>query len=489
MPKNTNKTLTFAVYNKDQFPPGNETCELSCGRFIDIIEYIEKGGGLMRKIINRDLFSPGDVVIVAVSGGIDSMVLLDALAAERTALGLRLVVAHVNHGIRNASEEEYRFVERRCAEYDVPFEGMTLDPQKSGNFHQYARNRRYEFFAETARKHGAKKIALAHHADDQAETILMRLTRGSGFIGYAGMSERTAYGELELVRPLLHVSKQTIWEYQKEKNLEFRNDVSNDEDHYTRNRFRHHVLPVIAAEDPRYSEKFAQFSTYVGEAYVLVSRLTREYLESEVEWEPTEASFPVASFLSLDRIVARDVVKRVVDRLTGNTLEISFRHLGDVLALAANVRPNAGITVDKRLRVLREYDRLRFQTIPTSPRPFSVSISGPGRHELPNGDTVIIGENPCIDDGICIEVWYNRLDFLFPVTVRTRQAGDRIRLSGGTKKVADLLIDRKVPAEERARIPLFLNAAGEIFWIPGHRIGSVTGNGEQKIQICYVKGK
>lgn len=443
----------------------------------------------MQKIINLGLLAPGDGIVIAVSGGVDSMVLLDALAAERFSLGLRLVVAHVNHGIRKASEEEFAFVERRCAEYGIPFEGMVLDPQKGENFHQYARNRRYEFFSETARKHGAGKIALAHHADDQAETILMRLTRGSGFIGYAGMNERTAFGELELIRPLLRVSKKAIWDYQKAKNLEFRSDASNDEDHYTRNRFRHHVLPVIAAEDPRYSEKFAQFSAYVGEAYVLISRLAKAYLESETVWEETGASLPVASFLSLEPIVARDVVKRVVDRLTGNTLEISFRHLDDVLALAANPHPNAEISVDKRLCVRREYDRLRFQTVTASPRPFSVSVSGPGRHELPNGDTVIIGENPRIDDGISIEVWYNRLDFLFPVTVRTRLAGDRIRLSGGTKKVADLLIDRKVPAEERDRIPLFLNAAGEIFWIPGQRIGSVAGTGEQKTTFCYVRGK
>lgn len=443
----------------------------------------------MRKIIDRDLFSAGDAVVVAVSGGVDSMVLLDALAAERGPLGLRLVVAHVNHGIRKASEEEYQFVEKRCADYGIPFEGLVLDSQKGVNFHQYARNRRYAFFAETARKHNARKIALAHHADDQAETILMRLTRGSGFIGYAGMNDRTAFGDLEIVRPLLGVSKQTIWEYQKENHLDFRCDASNEEDHYTRNRFRHHILPVIAAEDPRYFEKFAQFSTYIGEAYALISRLAEDYLNSEVGWEETAASLPVASFRSLDRIVARDVVKRVVDRLTGNSLEISFKHLDDVLGLAVTTRPNARILVDKRLRVLREYDHLRFQTVTASFQPFSIAISGPGRYELPDGDIVIIGENPCIEDGISIEVWYNRLDFLFPVTVRTRQAGDRIRLSGGTKKVADLLIDRKVPAEERDRIPLFLNAAGEIFWVPGQRIGSVAATGEQKTKFCFVKGK
>lgn len=443
----------------------------------------------MRKILNLDLLSPDEAIVVAVSGGVDSMVLLDALAAERDSLRLRLIVAHVNHGIRKASEEEYRFVESRCADYGIPFEGMVLDRKEKENFHQYARTRRYEFFREIALRHHARKIALAHHADDQAETILMRLTRGAGFVGYAGMSARSSFGDIEIIRPLLEIPKKEILLYQKEHDLEFRSDSSNDEDHYTRNRFRHHIIPVIAAEDPQYPEKFAQFSTYVGEAYSLVSRLSRDYLGSRVDWGETDASVSVPSFLSLDRIVARDVVKRIVDRLTDNSLEISFLHLGNILALAENPRPNAKITVDKRFTVIREYDRLRFQAVIPSFLPFSVSISGPGRQELPNGDIVIIGENPCIVDGISIEVWYNNLDFLFPVTVRTRLPGDRIRLSGGTKKVADLLIDRKIPVEERNRIPLFLNAAGEVFWIPGQRIGTVAEAGSQKIKFQFLRGK
>jgi len=442
----------------------------------------------MNSIMNMNLISKGDAIVVAVSGGIDSMVLLDALCAVKNEMMLSLSVAHVNHRVRKESEEEYEFVQKKCMAYGIPFEGMILEHQDDDNFHNYARTKRYAFFQEVAQKHEATKIALAHHADDQAETILMRLVRGSGFIGYAGIQETIPYKNLTLIRPLLHSTKAAIREYQEAHAIEYRNDASNGEDKYTRNRYRHHLLPFIEKEDPKFHEKFQQFSTYVLEAYRLISRMADDFLASSVTMEPHEASFRVQSFLGLDRAIARDVLKKIIDRLLDDSLEISFSHLNDILRLAESPKPNARIAIDKRLKVARRYEFLTFQTNDRPKIAFSQQITGVGTHSLETGDTVIIGEKGSNMDGISIELWYNNLDFVFPITVRTRERGDRIRLSGGTKKLSDLLIDLKIPKDERDRLLVLANPGGEIFWIPGIKIGSLAREGEQSIDITFVRG-
>jgi tRNA(Ile)-lysidine synthetase-like protein len=436
-----------------------------------------------------DLLKDADAIVVAVSGGIDSMVLLDQLCSLRERLHLRLSVAHVNHRRRKASDEEWDFVRSRCEEYGVPFFGKVLQPNPDGNFHQYARTERYAFFREVARQTQSNKIALAHHADDQAETVLMRLIRGSGFIGYAGMAEQTEEGGIIIIRPLLKVTKQAIIDYQTEHELPFRQDASNEEDHYTRNRFRHHIIPALAKEDPQYARKIRQFSEYVRDAYVLIERMSADFLHNSVRFSETSADVSVQEFAALDRMVAFDVVKKIVDRLSGDRLELNHRQLESTLRLAQKTKPNAQIPLGLDLWVLRRYEVLRFRSHPTTALSFSQSIPGFGTFPLPNGDTVIITQNPCVLDGISLELWYNKLDLVFPMTVRTRQNGDRIRLPGGTKKIADLMIDLKVPREEREDAVVILDANQEIVWIPGFKVGILARQGDQKIMIHYQRGK
>jgi len=443
---------------------------------------------ILNSFLQLDKIARRDRIVVAVSGGIDSMVLLDALCSLKIEYELELIVCHVNHKVRIESDEEYEFVSAKCRQYGIRFEGMVLSPQNDENFHQYARNQRYEFFYETAKKLGANKIALAHHADDQAETILMRLVRGSGFIGYAGISGDGYYKDVPLIRPLLETTRKEITAYQLRHQLEYRNDSSNFEDHYTRNRYRHHLMPIVEKEDPKYQEKFQQFSTYITEAYQLISRLSVSFMADHVKFTEKEASLPIADFLELDRAVARDVIKKTVDRLTKDGLELSFRHLNNILNLAANPKPNARITMNKSLIVRRRYRELCFSM--PSPAIFyqEIVLDGFGSFTLQNGDTVNIQENPSDTGGISIELWYNNLDFVFPLCCRNRRIGDRIRLSAGTKKISDLLIDLKVPREEREKVLVVENRNHEIFWIPGYKIGSLAREGNQKIYVSYRKG-
>jgi len=442
----------------------------------------------MSIVIDRRLIADFDRVVVAVSGGVDSMVLLDLLASLRVSRKLDLVVAHVDHQKRKASADDARFVESRCAFYGIPFETMSLDPAGEGNFHDRARKARYAFFQGVAIRRGMNKIALAHQADDQAETILMRLVRGAGFAGYAGIPERTDLSGIAVVRPLLSTSRAEILAYQRERDLPFRNDESNAEDHYTRNRFRHRVLPEIARENPRYLQKFAQFSTYVGEAHAVVRRLANAFMDDAVEFGDDTAAFSASAFAALDEAVRKETVERCFDRLTGDAQELSYAQIVAAVRIALLDRPRGAYALPGGYAIAKDYDRVRIGRAEDQIAAFEVPVPDFGTYSLPDGSVIEVSRNPVDMDGIRIELCYNNLDFLFPMTVRTRRDGDRIVFAYGTKKLKDLFIDRKIPMAERNRMPLLVGRDGTILWIPVLDIRAAVPPGRETLCIIYRRG-
>ena len=438
-------------------------------------------------VLDRNLVADRDHIVVAVSGGIDSMVLLDLLASLRVRRKLELVVAHVDHQRRRSSAEDARFVESRCKDYGIPFEMMRLEPAGSGNFHDRARKARYSFFLDVARRHGANKVALAHQADDQAETILMRIVRGAGLSGYAGMPRRSEADGIELVRPLLDVSRAEIAAYQAERELPYRDDESNAEDHYTRNRFRHHAMPAIAKENPRYLQKFAQFATYIDEACAVVGRLADEFAAVSVASEAGRVSFSASAFLRLEPAIRKEVVKRGFDRLTENAVELSHAQMLSAIGIIASSKPRGSYDLPAGCRIEKNYDIVAITRGDGADPAFSIPVPGFGRYPLPNGSILFVGVKPDDIDGIHIELCYNNLDFVFPMTVRTRRNGDRIAFAYGTKKLKDLFIDRKLPMDDRNRMPLLVGKGGEILWIIGLNIKAATPPGRDKIDITYTR--
>ena len=212
-------------------------------------------------LLNLDLLHKNDRLIVAVSVGIDSMVLLALLVKLNIEYALTIIVCHVNHHKRQASASDAAFVRETAAKLNLEYEEFDYHHDGNANFHTVSRKARLAFFLAMARKHKADKIVLAHHADDLVETVLMRLVRGSSFAGYGGIREQLQFEGVTLIRPLLSVSRAEIENYQKQEDIDYREDASNLEDDYTRNRIRHHLLPFPQAENPQYSENFRPFST------------------------------------------------------------------------------------------------------------------------------------------------------------------------------------------------------------------------------------
>lgn len=438
--------------------------------------------------LNTDLLSHGDRLVVAVSGGIDSMVLLHCLNSLKDSFGISLYVCHVNHHTREACKAEAELVEETCRQYGLPLEILDYHYSEEDNFHQASRKARYDFFRKIALKKGANKIVLAHQADDLAETILMRIVRGSSLSGYAGILNEGEYQGVKIIRPLLGVSRNDIAIYQQENSVSFMEDESNLKDDYTRNRFRHHVMPPIKEENPAYTKKFAQFSQYLSEAYSLVRETAEAFISRHIKFEDTFASVPANKIARENPAVRKEICKLVIDRLSQDSVEVSFTQFLDLDTLACGDKTYAEIDIGNDLTVIKSYDDLYFHRYRPETIRFEFRIDGFGEYRLPDGSLLSISTNNSIFDGKPHELWYNDLDSVFPITIRNRRDGDRVEMAVGSKKIKDLFIQKKIPHADRDTLPVILDKQGKIIWIP-RCFHQKQGEGKLCMYLSYRKGK
>ena len=225
----------------------------------------------VKNYLNKNnLIIPGEKIVVALSGGVDSSVLFDVL----NKLGYEIIVAHVNHKKRIESDMEEEKIIEFCKNNSTPYEILHLD-KIDKNFEAKAHNKRYEFFINVAKKYNAKYIATAHHADDNCETILMNIMSGSNLYGYGGISKDLEIDGIHIIRPLLLLSKDEIKEYAKTNNIIYYEDYTNALDDYTRNRIRHHIIPVLKKECSTLLDRTNAYSNQVHEAFDFIRELRR----------------------------------------------------------------------------------------------------------------------------------------------------------------------------------------------------------------------
>jgi tRNA(Ile)-lysidine synthase len=420
----------------------------------------------MTTLLNKAILPKNATLVVAVSGGVDSMVLLHQLILIREAYRLRLVVCHVDHGKRAESREEYRFVETYCADHAVLFRGLRLSKLPKGNFQEAARDARYRFFAKVAREEGAQAIVLAHHLDDQAETILMRLFRGSTLLGQAGMQETSVQNGIRVLRPLLSQTKQDILDFQGMHQVPYREDASNQSGDYMRNRIRHNLVPMIDSLFPTWKETIQSHAVQIREASLFLDGNAERFLETACVFEELKAAFDQTSFRNLDPAVRRVVLIKTWRCLTKDASDLSVRHQNAMLRIVDSSRPNLSHRLSNGWSFVKSYQDLTFEYGSESTPDYERILPESGHLDLPTGETVFIGDCGNIPDGIRATLCYNDGNRFFPLTARTRRKGDRLDFPFGTKKLKDWLIDKKVPLSKRDSLLLIVAADGEILWIP-----------------------
>lgn len=379
------------------------------------------------------LIESGDRVICAVSGGADSMALLMAMYLLREKLGILVEAAHFNHGLRGEeSDADEAFVRDFCQRLEISVHcGSAEVTSGKKGLEAAAREARYGFLESLN-----GKIATAHTADDNAETVLMHMVRGTGLKGLGGISPLRG----KIIRPMLSITREQVLAFLNEYHVRFRNDSSNATDRFLRNRLRHHVLPLLRQENPRLAENLS--------AMALRLRQDDEALQS-----CASAEYP----LQVDtlRAMAPAIRSRVLDRFLKDSgvKEPEAEHLALAEALAFSDRPSAHARFPGGVELYRQYDLLLCKYPEEAPE--QVWLSCPGTVEF-GAYTLICAEA----DSIANTTDVFTVQVSGPVLVRSRRTGDELRSTGGRKSLKKLYIDRKIPWAQRQLLPVLEDENG-----------------------------
>ena len=404
----------------------------------------------------------GNSVVVACSGGPDSMALLSLLIDVRKVIDINIIVAHVNHNVRAESADEMVFVRNYCFEHNLVFEYMKIDSYSSLNFESEARVKRYDFFDFLVNKYSACFLFTAHHGDDLMETILMRICRGSTMSGYGGFSRISKRGNYSIVRPFIHITKSDILDYNSSNGIKFVIDQTNFLDVHTRNRYRKYILPVLKKEDNNIHDKFYKFSCVMREYDEFIERQVDCVFDSICK----KGIINVGNFKSLDKFIGMRVIYRFLSDFYKEDLSsVHDKHVFLIYDLIYSERSNMSINLPHSVIAVKEYDFVKL--VKDINLVFDFDYVFDACVNLENGKCIEKVKNTSVNDNNVIRLCSG--DLSLPLHVRNRRDGDRIYVLGmsGCKKVKDIFINSKVPIRERNSWPIVTDSNGEIVWIPG----------------------
>ena len=404
----------------------------------------------------------GDAVVVACSGGPDSMALLHMLKKIKDRLDIQIVCAHVNHNVRKESEEEKKFVEQFCKSNDLTFEHMTIEDYGDDNFHNEARTIRYNYFEKLVKKYSASYLFTAHDGDDLIETVLMRIVRGSTLRGYSGFSKIVKMDKYTIVRPLIEVTKEEIYTYNKENGIDYVIDGSNIKDKYTRNRYRKYIVPELKKEDINVHKKFYKFSTTLLEYNEYINREVEKILPNVFK----QKVLNISKFNLLEPLIQQKIIYYILESIYQEDLMLITDHHAELLLnLIKTKKANSLIYLPNNIKAMKEYDLLSFVT--EMPKEGDYEIDIINYLNLPNGKNIeVITESSDTSNNICR---LNSKELKMPLRVRTRNDGDKISVKGmlGRKKINDIFIDSKIPLSLRNSWPVVVDSENTVVWLPG----------------------
>lgn len=447
---------------------------------------------MLRKVdafcLEHHLFEYGDTILIACSGGPDSLALLHVFLALKEKYTLHLHVAHLDHMFRGeASKADAVFVQQFCEVCALPCTVHTVDVpdyarKRAMSDEAAAREVRYAFLRDVAAgidgKGGQVHIATAHHADDQAETVLLHLFRGAGSEGLAAICP----AEAGIIRPFLGITRAEIEAYCEKKGLLPRHDATNDIPNYMRNKLRLQLLPQLRREyNPAITQALCRSAVLAGAEHDFIHKAAQALWPEIVRKKKDRLLILRAPFIILHTALQREILRLAVERVAGNLKNISFLHMEELNALVRQGGVGKGIDLPGGIRGYCSYEGIELvqKKLLPSGKDFSVVLCVPGKTGIPVLGIEVIAElltktEKLENHANCILC--DRAKLKGPFVVRCRRDGDRFDCGNGTKKIKDFFIDAKIERNQRNRIPLFCDVQG-IFWIGGCRqtaLGKVT---------------
>ncbi len=457
-------------------------------------------------IKSKSLIEADDSILLGVSGGPDSLTMLDLFDRIRHNFNLEIVVFHLNHKFRNEAEEEAEFVAEFCSklrikaiieEFDVPslVEDEGLSPEEA------ARQVRFDRMKKQADNLNIKKIALAHNKNDLVETIFLHIFRGTGLKGLSGIDPVNEVSGFKFIHPLLNIYRQEIEDYCQYRGLKPRHDPTNEKTIYTRNKIRHDIIPYIEREiNPGLKNVMYQMSNIVREENeFLDQQADKELKEIVIKQKKFKIVLSLSGLKEISAVLRRRIIQKVIYRLKEENVDLYYEHFKAVEVLIFDGTTGKKLDLPDNIKVKRVYDRIIFQRgeFSRALNNYSLELEVPGSVELPDNRKLIAEcgkkesdwqlqarkEKICFCDAVKVNL---------PLKVRNRRDGDRFCPLGmeGLKKIKDFFIDEKIPRVKRDSIPIIIDNEGKIIWIAGMRIDDrfkVTAKTENIIKLILIE--
>lgn len=415
-------------------------------------------------------------VVVAISGGPDSMALLHILMNFRDKFNFKIVCAHVNHNVRSESENEKEFLKNYCNNNGIIFEYMKIHDYSQDNFHDQARKKRYDFFESILKIYNSDILFTAHHGDDLVETILMRITRGSTLKGYSGFQMETHKNNYINYKPLIFVTKKDLEIYNKENDIKYVTDLSNEKECYTRNRYRKHILPFLKQEDVNIHKKYLKFSEELLKYDMYIDSIV-EKLEKE--------SF-VDNRLNLNIIKNEHILikQKLLERILNNIYKENIKEINQIninlLIELFESKSGSILSLPKNIKVLKDYDFLMFYDDNYKYDNYKMEL----KDKTMIDNYVIEFVEQCNDtSNYCIRL--NSNDIKLPLYLRNRRVGDKMEVKGldGSKKIKDIFINSKISRINRDNFPILVDSDDKILWLPGIKKSKYDKKQNEKYDI------
>ena len=436
-------------------------------------------------IQEQSLLKPGSRALIACSGGVDSMALLHFFATHRHRLEVEVGAVHVDHMLRGEeSAADGRLVEKFCDKHKIPFFGGQVPVPaileiEGGNVQAVCREGRYSFFTKVMHEYNYDLLATAHHAEDQLETVLMQVTKGSHPLGIPVKREIDGG---RLIRPFLPIVKAALYSYVGDHRIDYNEDPSNASEVYMRNRIRRNVVPHILKENITAAEKVVIMTTELQEDEALLQALTRKHLDEKLAF--SEEGFPsmeIGAFTCMPTALQRRAIPLLLGYLYDNqNTHIFYKsELIELLLSHLNSKDgNVSIDLPYGFRFLREYDKFTFISQDETQKNESLQVLPIDVHVNWMNDTWLYWGSVEDAQADLVEkakeiMYFDLQDEALPFSIRHRKTGDRILLPGmaSAKRLSRLFIDEKVGKTSRDRLPVIVTKQGEICAVPGLRYG------------------
>lgn len=443
-----------------------------------------------------NMIKKNDCIVMGISGGADSISLFHFLCTIQAEYHITLIGVHIHHGIRGKdADSDLDFVVKLCALYNIKCEIFKYNVHNESEKlkiteEEAGRIIRYKTFQQVLEKYKADKIAVAHNMNDQCETIIMRIFRGTGMLGLTGIPPIRN----NIIRPLIETSRDTIEQYCKINNFEYRQDYTNDMDIYTRNKIRLHLIPWIKSNfNHSIIQTISNMSSLIQEEEDYINNQAKQSYENCVDLKDEQKiEINIKKFEKYPTVIQKRIIRLSIQNFIHDLKDIEFSHITQILNIinkntGKKINITHGIIVEKQYDVLCLYFRKDINTIN-----YCYDINLNGKTYIKENNLYITSQLKYEDffeqkqNNLCTKVFdYDKIGG--DIKIRNRLTGDKIYLKGsGNKKLKDFFIDIKLPRQQRDKVAL-LATGNNIIWILGYRVNSLYNVDENTKRLLYIE--